>query len=118
MRVCASQWSRSSALRDPAGAAGAQQPARTIGGNQDENTTADAGAVYMFMRNGTLWSQQAYTKASNTDPSDNFGQSVALSADGSLLAAGAWTEAGPATGVNGDQTLNTAPSAGAVYIYY
>jgi len=100
------------------GGPGEDSAARTIGGNQDENTTADAGAVYMFMRNGTLWSQQAYTKASNTDPSDNFGQSVALSADGSLLAAGAWTEAGPATGVNGDQTLNTAPSAGAVYIYY
>ena len=28
------------------------------------------------------WTQQAYIKASNADPSDHFGNNVALSADG------------------------------------
>ena len=37
-----------------------------INGNQDDNSAARAGAAYVFVRNGTTWSQQAYLKASNT----------------------------------------------------
>ena len=40
-----------------------------------------AGAAYVFVRNGTTWSQQAYLKASNTDANDQFGYSVAVSGD-------------------------------------
>ncbi len=58
-----------------------------------------------------------YVKASNTNASDFFGISVALSADGNTLAVGALLEASAATGVGGDQTDNTAGSAGAVYLY-
>jgi hypothetical protein len=46
-----------------------------------------SGAVYVFTRTGTTWSQQAYLKASNTEASDQFGESVAL--DGDTLAVGA-----------------------------
>ncbi|MDH5694411.1 MAG: FG-GAP repeat protein, partial [Gammaproteobacteria bacterium] len=40
-----------------------------------------AGAVYVFTRTGTSWSQQAYLKASNAGTGDGFGRSVALSGD-------------------------------------
>ena len=38
----------------------------------------DAGAAYVFVRDGTTWTQQAYLKASNTDAFDLFGRSVAV----------------------------------------
>jgi hypothetical protein len=60
-----------------------------IDGNQNDETAMDAGAVYVFARTGTTWSQQAYIKASNTAAGDQFGSSVALSADGTTLAVGA-----------------------------
>ncbi len=53
--------------------------------------------MYVFTRNGTVWSQQAYLKASNTDSDDNFGYSVALAGD--TLAVGADQEASKATGI-------------------
>ena len=76
-----------------------------------------AGAVYVFTRNGTTWTRQAYVKAFNTDRGDEFGWSVALSADGSTLAAGAIDEASAAIGVDGDQNNNNAQQAGAVYLF-
>ena len=39
--------------------------ARGINGNQNDNSVYDAGAVYVFVRNGASWAQQAYVKASN-----------------------------------------------------
>jgi hypothetical protein len=54
-------------------------------------------------------------KASNTNTGDEFGDSVALS--NGTLAVAAWLEASNATGVNGNQADNSAPSSGAVYIF-
>jgi len=88
-----------------------------IGGDQTDNAAARAGAVYVFTRAGTRWSQEAYVKASNTDAYDVFGYSFALSADGSMLAVGAYGEGSNATGVGGDQTANTLARAGAVYVF-
>ena len=89
-----------------------------VNGDQADNTAGVSGAVYVFARDtaGT-WSQQAYVKASNTDGGDQFGRSVAMSGDGSMLATGAPFEGGLATGIDGDQANNTASSAGAVYIF-
>ena len=67
------------------------------------------------MRGGTLWSQQAYLKASNTDANDGFGQSVSISGD--TLVVGAWNETSAATGVNGNQADNNSPLAGAAYVF-
>ena len=36
-----------------------------INGNQRDNSIFDAGAVYVFVRSGNGWTQQAYLKASN-----------------------------------------------------
>jgi tartrate dehydratase beta subunit/fumarate hydratase class I family protein len=88
-----------------------------IGGNQADDSAADAGAVYVLTRSGSTWSQEAYVKASNTDGYDYFGSSIALSADGSTLAVGATGEASAATGVNGSQTDDSADDAGAVYVF-
>lgn len=88
-----------------------------IDGDQSDDSASWAGAVYVFTRVGGTWSQQAYVKASNTGKNDWFGDSVALSADGDTLAVGAASEDSSATGVNGDQTDNSATWAGAVYVF-
>ena len=74
-----------------------------------------AGAVYVFTRTAGVWTQQAYLKASNTDAGDRFGQGLGL--DGDTLVVGARFEASAANGVNGDQADNSAPHAGAVYVF-
>lgn len=90
----------------------------TQGVNGPSNeAAANAGAVYVLTRSGTVWGQQAYVKASNTGTEDNFGFSVALSADGNTLAVGAPGEDSNATIINGNEGDNTASSAGAVYIF-
>ena len=68
----------------------------------------------MFVRSGTSWSQEAYLKASNTDSIDQFGWSVAVSGDTVVVAADA--EDSSATGVDGDQSDNSAFTAGAAYV--
>ena len=94
-----------------------------VNGNQADNSIPQAGAVYIFTRNGGTWRQQAYLKASNTGEAgeagdgDQFGFSLALSDDGNTVAAGAIAEDSNATGVNGNQADNSANSAGAVYVF-
>jgi len=75
-----------------------------------------AGAVYVYTRGAGTWSQQAYVKASNTEGSDLFGTSVALSVDGNTLAVGAVLEASSSTGI-GSTPDELASGAGAVYVY-
>ena len=89
-----------------------------IDGNQGDNSAPDAGAAYVFLRNGTGWTQQAYLKASNTDAGDIFsgdGNSVAISGD--TVVVGADGEDSNATGINGNQGDNSAPNAGAAYVF-
>ncbi len=88
-----------------------------VGGNQSDNSAANAGAAYVFRRSDIGgWSQEAYIKASNTNGGDGFGRYVGLSGD--TLAVGAAEEASNATGVNpAGQTDNSAANAGAVYVF-
>jgi len=99
------------------GASGEQSIATGIGGDQTDNTARGAGAVYVFTRRNESWSQQAYVKASNTQESDFFGASVAISSDGNTLAVGAFLEDSAAMGIDGDKEDNTAIDAGAVYVF-
>lgn len=88
-----------------------------IGINSVANSGApNAGAAYVFERNGITWVQQAYLKASNTGADDNFGTSVSLSADGNTLAVGAPSEGTAAGGVN-VASDEAARSSGAVYVF-
>jgi hypothetical protein len=87
-----------------------------INGDQSRDGAEDSGAVYVLARRGSgPWSQEAYLKASNSDPDDRFGWSIALSGD--TLAVGSRREASAATGVDGDESDNNAPGAGAVYVF-
>ena len=91
-----------------------------IDGNQADNSMANSGAVYVFTRSGSAWSQQAYIKASNTgaeEEGDQFGYSIALSSDGNMLVVGAIGEDSNATGINGDQNNEGAQAAGAAYVF-
>ena len=99
------------------GAYGEDSAATGINGNQADNSATAAGAVYIFTRTGSTWSQQAYIKASNTDSADTFGNPVALSDDGNTLAVGATGEDSSATGVNGNQSINTEYQSGAAYVF-
>src|SRR5262249_1835125 len=92
------------------GAPGEASAAIGVNGNQADNSAYAAGAVYVFVRTGTSWTQQAYLKASNTGAGDKFDYSVSLS--GNTLAVGAPVEATAATGAYAD---TSARSAGAVY---
>ncbi len=56
-------------------------------------------------------------KGSNTEEFDEFGSSVALNRDGSLMAVGAKFEDSAAAGVNGNQADNTLLDSGAVYVF-
>jgi len=91
--------------------------ARGINGSQNNDSSYNAGAVYVFTRNGNVWAQQAYVKASNAGNGDHFGNAVALSADGNTMAVAAFWESSAATGVNGNQDDNSIPQAGAVYVF-
>ena len=95
---------------DPSNATG-------INGDQTDSSAGGSGAVYIYTRSGTIWSQQAYIKASNVATSDQFGYSVSLSADGNGLAVGAIGEDSNTTGINSDQTNNSASSSGAAYVF-
>ena len=88
-----------------------------INGFQDDDSALEAGAVYLFTRSGATWAQEAYIKGSNTEIFDEFGSSVSISADGSLLAVGAFYEDSAATGVEGDQNDNSMLEAGTVYLF-
>ncbi|MBK8276722.1 MAG: FG-GAP repeat protein [Nitrospira sp.] len=79
------------------------------------NGAGNSGAVYVFTRSAGVWSQQAYLKASNAQIGDDFGGSVALSSD--TLVVGASLEDSNATGVNGDQSSNSASGSGAAYVF-
>jgi hypothetical protein len=91
--------------------------AKGINGNQNDTSLYDAGAVYVFARTGTGWSQQAYVKASNTARGSEFGHAVALSADGNTMAVSAYFESSGAKGINGNQADNSVPQAGAIYVF-
>jgi hypothetical protein len=79
------------------------------GSNPSDNSAADSGAAYVFARSGSVWSQQAYLKASNAEPFDEFGSAVAI--DGATIVVGATGEASGSS----DPSDNSAEYAGAAY---
>jgi hypothetical protein len=86
-----------------------------VGGDPDDDSATDSGAVYVFVRSGESWSQQAYLKASNTGAGDNFGWSVAISGDS--LVVGAPQESSDASGVDGDGANDDLTWSGAAYVF-
>jgi uncharacterized repeat protein (TIGR01451 family) len=97
------------------GAPGEDSNATGVNGNEADNSASFAGAAYVFVYDGTAWSQQAYLKASNTDAIDRFGWSVAVSGD--TVVVGATGEDSNAAGVNGNEANNSASDSGAAYVF-
>ena len=98
-----------------AGAYCEDSDATGVNGDPNNVWAICSGAAYVFVRSGTNWTQQAYLKASNTGRQDFFGDSVAVSGDTVVI--GADGEASNATGVNGNQSDNSIPGAGAAYVF-
>ena len=92
-----------------------------IGGDPFREEEPVSGAVYVFTKPpNTLWTNDAtviYVKASTPDNGDEFGSSVSLSADGTVLAVGAPNEDSPSDRINGDQDDDGACGAGAAYVF-
>jgi hypothetical protein len=101
------------------GAPGEDSCATGIDGDQSNSSCHSAGAAYVYTRTAGVWTQQAYVKASNTDPhpffGDGFGGTVALNGD--TLVVGALSEGSCAAGINGNQLDNGCGGSGAVYIF-
>ena len=83
----------------------------------DQPQDNSSGAVYVFVRDGNTWSQQAFIKSSNPDKEDWFGARLTLSGDGNALAVGAQVEDGGSKGINGDQKNQSAEDTGAIYFF-
>ena len=80
-------------------------------------SAADSGAAYVFVRSGTTWTQQAYLKPAavgTTQAGDRFGHSVAVSGD--TVVVGAVYEDSSTTGVNSTPN-ESAPFSGAAYVF-
>ena len=76
-----------------------------------------AGAAYVFLRSGGVWSQQAYLKPAavgTTQANDHFGYSVAVSGD--TVVVGAPDEDSGSAGVNSSPN-ELAGGAGAAYVF-
>jgi hypothetical protein len=75
----------------------------------------DAGVAFVYVRNGVFWSLEATLGPSNPDAADGFGFRVAISGD--TISVASPSEASATTGVDGDQSDNSVPLAGAVYVF-
>jgi len=75
-----------------------------VGAGYDDQAQSDAGAAYVFVRSGTVWSQEAKLTAFNADDSDLFGYTVALSDDTAVV------------GALADDNAN-GTNAGSLYVY-
>lgn len=83
-----------------------------------DNSLTNAGAAYVFQRNGSTWYQQAFIKPSYLDSNDYFGMSVSISGD--TIAVGALGEDSDQTTITNGATTssnNSLADSGAVYIF-
>lgn len=109
--------------------------AKGINGDEGDTSLDRAGAVFVFSRANTVWTQKSYVKSSNTDKDDRFGLNIDISGDGKTMAVGAHRESGrgyaSAASVSSqssssasslpegtlDQNDNSAEASGAVYLF-
>jgi hypothetical protein len=94
------------------------------GANGDETNSGDpdSGAVYVFLRSGASWAQQAYLKAPvyaqrPSHPASQLGSALALSGNGDTLVVSSTSEDSDAVGINGTPTSAVVMESGAAYIF-
>lgn len=88
-----------------------------VGARGEDDLAAESGAVYLFTRADSSWSQLDRFKADNAEGDDAFGFSLSLAADGNTLAVGAYQEDSVANGIDADANDNNAADSGAVYVF-
>ncbi len=86
--------------------------ARGLNGSRLDNSASESGAVYTFFRDNGGWTFRDYIKAENAEAGDHFGDNVAWGG-GTLVIAAPDESSGSAT----DPDDNSAPGAGALYVY-
>ena len=69
-----------------------------VGAPRDDDAGFDSGSVYVFVRSGTTWTEEAKLTASDAAAEDEFGVSVALSGDTALVGASGDDDAGSGSG--------------------
>ncbi|MFH0290230.1 hypothetical protein ACGRSR_21725 [Vibrio owensii] len=99
------------------GSPGEDSNATSVNGDEMDNSSDNSGAAYVFVHNGTTWAQDSYLKASNSDSEDQFGHSVDVNSDGTVIAISAFNEASDSE-INGNESDNSASGAGAAYLFY
>jgi trimeric autotransporter adhesin len=98
------------------GASGDGSGARGLQGDAKNNTAPQSGALYLYSRQKDQFAMSTYIKASNSEPRDAFGISIAWSGD--TIVAGANFESRQASGVNGTPTGMTLMNSGAAYVIH
>jgi trimeric autotransporter adhesin len=101
------------------GAAGDASPETGVGASATTTNldNPNSGSAYIFVNDGTQWTQQTYIKPSTLAPGSLFGSSLSLSANGDHLVVGAYRESSYAKGIDGDNGDTSANSAGAAYVF-
>ena len=59
---------------------------------EDPDNVSNAGSAYIFALSGGSWSQEDKLQASDKQAQDYFGETAAMSSDGSKVIVGAWAE--------------------------
>ena len=86
--------------------------------SSSDTSSSNSGAVYVFKRSGTSWSQIAYIKAVNADEDDAFGFKTDL--DNSTIVVSANSEDSNSTSIINGTTAsdnNSNSGNGAAYVY-
>jgi hypothetical protein len=90
--------------------------ALAVGANSESGSATYSGAAYVFRYASNNWTQEAYIKANSPTTTAYLGTSVALNANGTVLAVGASGETSSSTGV-GSTPNTSADRAGAAFIF-
>ena len=69
-----------------------------VGARLEDTGGTNPGAVYIFTRSSSTWTEQAKILASDAASNDNFGSAGAISADGNTVIVGANLDDGPSSG--------------------
>jgi hypothetical protein len=84
----------------------------------NDNSMANAGAVYVYKRTGVNWAQEAFVKPSNADANDEFAYA---SIDGDTMVVGAQKEASNQNTITNGSTASSNnsifPAGGAAYLF-
>jgi len=80
---------------------------KAVGAPLEDTGGSNRGKVYIYVKSGATWSQQAMIQSNDIANGDKFGQSISLNEAGDTLVVGAWFKGGASN--------NGAP--GAAYIF-